>query len=237
MTTPATTPVHDTELLRSATGHLLAAAARLTAAGAAEPSHLPGWTRAHVLTHLARNADALVNVLAGEPMYASAEARDADIAHGAGRSPEVLADDVRTSAARLERAFAALGDEEWNGTVTLRNGVTDLASSLPFRRWIEIELHHVDLAVGYTLEDLPGAFVDRELANMARRFAGHPDIPVAVELRAEDGRSWRTGAAEPGAEGPFVVAGSPVALVGWLTGRTNGSGLSARGSLPALPAL
>ncbi|MEW2222621.1 maleylpyruvate isomerase family mycothiol-dependent enzyme [Streptomyces sp. NPDC006990] len=237
MTSPATTPVHDTELLRSATGHLLAAAAGLTAAEAAEPSHLPGWTRAHVLTHLARNADALVNVLAGEPMYASAEARDADIADGAGRSPEALADDVRTSAARLERAFAALGDEEWNRTVTLRNGVTDLASSLPFRRWIEVELHHVDLGIGYTLEDLPGAFVDRELANMARRFAGHPDIPVAVELRAEDGRSWRTGAAEPGAEGPFVVAGSPVALVGWLTGRTNGSGLSARGSLPALPAL
>ncbi|WP_431982459.1 maleylpyruvate isomerase family mycothiol-dependent enzyme [Streptomyces qinglanensis] len=237
MTTPATTPVHDTELLRSATGHLLAAAAGLTAAEAAEPSYLPGWTRAHVLTHLARNADALVNVLAGEPMYASAEARDADIARGAGRSPEALADDVRTSAARLERAFAALGDEEWNRTVTLRNGVTDLASSLPFRRWIEVELHHVDLGAGYTLEDLPGAFVDRELANMARRFAGHPDIPVAVELRAEDGRSWRTGAAEPGGEGPFVVAGSPVALVGWLTGRTNGSGLSARGSLPALPAL
>ncbi|MFI7243999.1 maleylpyruvate isomerase family mycothiol-dependent enzyme [Streptomyces qinglanensis] len=237
MTTPATTPVHDTELLRSATGHLLAAAAGLTAAEAAEPSHLPGWTRAHVLTHLARNADALVNVLAGEPMYAGAEARDADIARGAGRSPEALADDVRTSAARLERAFAALGAEEWHHTVTLRNGVTDRVSSLPFRRWIEVELHHVDLGVGYTLEDLPGAFVDRELANMARRFAGHPDIPVAVELRAEDGRSWRTGAAEPGGEGPFVVAGSPVALVGWLTGRTNGSGLSARGSLPALPAL
>ncbi|MEU7318232.1 maleylpyruvate isomerase family mycothiol-dependent enzyme [Streptomyces sp. NPDC007083] len=237
MTTPATTPVHDTELLRSATGHLLAAAAGLTAAEAAEPSHLPGWTRAHVLTHLARNADALVNVLAGRPMYASAEARDADIADGAGRSPEALADDVRTSAARLERGFAVLDDEEWSRTVTLRNGVTDLASSLPFRRWIEVELHHVDLGVGYTLEDLPGSFVDRELANMARRFAGHPDIPVAVELRAEDGRSWRTGAAEPGGEGPFVVAGSPVALVGWLTGRTNGSGLSARGSLPALPAL
>ena len=27
------------------------------------PSALPGWTRAHVLTHLARNADAMVNLL------------------------------------------------------------------------------------------------------------------------------------------------------------------------------
>ncbi|MGP3988066.1 maleylpyruvate isomerase family mycothiol-dependent enzyme [Streptomyces sp. 3N207] len=232
-----TTPAHDAELVRTATGHLLSHTVKLEAPEVAEPSHLPGWTRAHVLTHLARNAEALVNVLAGKPMYAGAEAREADIERGAGRSLDELVDDVRASSSRLESAFAALGDEDWNRTVTLRNGVTDLASSIPFRRWIEVELHHVDLGIGYTLEDLPGTFVDRELANMARRFSEHPDIPVAVELRAEDGRTWRTGAAEAGTEGPLVVAGSPVALVGWLTGRTNGSGLSARGPLPPLPAL
>ncbi|MGI5351611.1 maleylpyruvate isomerase family mycothiol-dependent enzyme [Streptomyces sp. CA-250714] len=232
-----TTPAHDAELVRTATGHLLSNTVKLEAHEVAEPSQLPGWTRAHVLTHLARNADALVNVLAGRPMYASAEARDADIERGAHRSLDELVDDVRASSSRLESAFAALGDEDWGRTVTLRNGVTDLASAVPFRRWIEVELHHVDLGIGYTLEDLPGTFVDRELANMARRFSEHPDIPAAIELRAEDGRTWRTGAAEAGAEGPLVVVGSPVALVGWLTGRTNGSGLSARGPLPALPAL
>ncbi|MBO8188292.1 maleylpyruvate isomerase family mycothiol-dependent enzyme [Streptomyces spirodelae] len=236
-TTPATTPEHDTDLVRTATGHLLSDAVKLEAPQVTEDSQLPGWTRAHVLTHLARNADALVNVLAGKPMYASAEAREADIEHGAGRPLDALVDDVRASASRLESAFAALDSDAWNRTVTLRNGVTDLASSIPFRRWIEVELHHVDLGIGYTLEDLPGTFVDRELANMARRFTEHPEVPVAIELRAEDGRSWRTGAAEAGPEGPFVVAGNPVALVGWLTGRTNGSGLSARGALPALPAL
>ncbi|MEV0474381.1 maleylpyruvate isomerase N-terminal domain-containing protein, partial [Streptomyces prunicolor] len=30
-------------------------------ASVAEPSRLPGWSRGHVLAHLARNADALVN--------------------------------------------------------------------------------------------------------------------------------------------------------------------------------
>ncbi|MET9864063.1 maleylpyruvate isomerase family mycothiol-dependent enzyme [Streptomyces smyrnaeus] len=232
-----TTPAHDAELVRTATGHLLSDTVKLEAPEVAEASQLPGWTRAHVLTHLARNADALVNVLAGKPMYASAEARDSDIEQGADRPLDALVDDVRVSASRLESAFAALGDDDWNRTVTLRNGVTDLASSVPFRRWIEVELHHVDLGIGYTLEDLPGTFVDRELTNMARRFSGHPDVAAAIELRAEDGRTWRTGAEESSAEGPVVVAGSPVALVGWLTGRTNGSGLSARGPLPALPAL
>lgn len=232
-----TTPEHDAELVRTATGRLLSATVKLEAAEAAEPSQLPGWTRAHVLTHVARNADALVNVLAGKPMYASAEAREADIDSGARRPLDELVDDVRVSSSRLESAFAALEGDGWNRTVTLRNGVTDLASALPFRRWIEIELHHVDLGIGYTLQDLPGTFVDRELSVMAGRFFAHPDIPVALELRAEDGRTWRTGAKEEGADGPLVVVGSSVALVGWLTGRTTGSGLSARGPLPALPAL
>jgi len=46
-----------------------------------EPSALPGWTRGHLLTHLARNADALVNLLTWArtgiptPMYASPDQR------------------------------------------------------------------------------------------------------------------------------------------------------------------
>src|SRR3954447_17534264 len=50
------------------------------------PSLLPGWTRAHVVAHLALNAEALSGALEGVhegrpvPMYASQEARDRDIA-------------------------------------------------------------------------------------------------------------------------------------------------------------
>ena len=229
-----TSPAQDAAALQDATDRLLTAVAKLDPTVVTEPSQLPGWTRGHVLAHLARNADALVDVLGGRPMYASAESRDADIANGAPRPLAEQLDDVRLTAARLDGAFAAQSEAGWQRTVELRNGVTDLAASLPFRRWIEIELHHVDLGVGYSLEDLPGGFVDRELANMARRFSGHPDIPEAVELRAEDGRSWRTGAV---GETPMVIVGSPVALVGWLTGRTTGSGLSAGAPLPALPSL
>lgn len=234
---PAPDPVADAAALRDATDRLLAAAAQLDDATAAKPSLLPGWTRGHVLAHLARNADALINVFAGRPMYASGDIRDADIERDAHRTVRAHHDDLRDSAARLDGAFAAQSEAGWKRTVELRNGVTDLAHSIPFRRWIEMELHHVDLGIGYGMEDLPGVFVERELANMAQRFSGHPGVPVSVELRTEDGGSLHTGAPEGAGSDTLVVAGSPTALVGWLTGRSTGSGLSARGPLPVLPSL
>jgi maleylpyruvate isomerase len=232
-----TAPAADLTAVQDSTERLLASLDRLDDASVAQPSLLPGWSRGHVLAHLARNADALVNVFAGRPMYASNEARDADIARGADRPLAVHRGDVRDSAARFAGAAARLTDEQWQATVTLRNGVTDLAATIPLRRWVEVELHHIDLDVGHTLADLPGAFVDRALDYLARRFAGHAGIPP-TELRAEDGRSWRIGRDGEPAEPLVVVAGTPAALVGWLSGRTPGSGLSAGdGGLPDLPPL
>jgi maleylpyruvate isomerase len=75
------------------------AAGGLDPARLAGPSRLPGWTRGHVLSHLARNADALVNLLtwartgAEARMYASPAERTDGIEAGAGRAlPEQLAD-------------------------------------------------------------------------------------------------------------------------------------------------
>ncbi|MCI0383001.1 maleylpyruvate isomerase family mycothiol-dependent enzyme [Streptomyces sp. CNQ085] len=234
---PTANPVADTAALRESTDRLLAAVRKLDDTALAAPSKLPGWTRGHVLAHLARNADALVDVLADRPMYPSAEAREADIERDAPRPLAAQLEDLSTSAARLDEAMAGLAGERWGATVELRNGVTDLASSLPFRRRIEIELHHVDLGIGYGLADMPASFTDRELENMARRFAGHPGVEP-VELRAEDGRVLRTGRAAGQGETAVTVAGSPTALVGWLTGRTDGTGLTASAAdLPTLPPL
>ncbi|MFG2130225.1 maleylpyruvate isomerase family mycothiol-dependent enzyme [Streptomyces sp. NPDC048751] len=223
---------HDLASVRDATERLLTAVAKLDNASVAEPSLLPGWSRGHVLAHLARNADALVNVLGGRPMYASAEAREADIERDAPRSLEVHLADVRASGARFQEAGAAPAD--WSRTVTLRNGVTDPASAVPFRRWAEVELHHVDLGIGYELEDLPAEFIQREIDFLARRFAGHPDVPPT---RLTDGtRVWSTGR-EAGAP-EVTVTGTPAELLGWLAGRRDGSGPTvAGGPLPALPPL
>ncbi|GGJ26382.1 maleylpyruvate isomerase family mycothiol-dependent enzyme [Streptomyces brasiliensis] len=223
----------DLASVRDASERLLTAVAALDNAAVAGPSRLPGWTRGHILAHLARNADALVNVLEGRPMYVSGDARDADIERDA---PRPLADqltDLRESGARFLEAGAAPAD--WSRTVELRNGVTDSASRVPFRRWAEVELHHVDLGIGYELEDLPAEFVEREIDFLAERFAGHKDVP-STGLTADDGRIWTTGGGAPG--GPAGVEGTAAELLGWLAGRRDGSGLTVKGgTLPALPPL
>jgi maleylpyruvate isomerase len=222
----------DLASVRDATDRLLSAAAGLDDASVTEPSRLPGWSRGHVLAHLARNADALVNVLEGRPMYASGEARAADIERDAPRPLEVQLADVRESAARFQAVGAAPAD--WSRTVELRNGVTDVAARVPLRRWAEVELHHVDLGIGYELEDLPAEFTEREIGFLAARFTGHAEVPPT---RITDGtRAWSTGrrAAEP----EVTVTGSPADLVGWLAGRRDGSGLAVTGGgLPSLPPL
>ncbi|WP_405879036.1 maleylpyruvate isomerase family mycothiol-dependent enzyme [Streptomyces sp. NBC_01136] len=225
--------VRDLASVRDATERLLNAAAEMDNASVAEPSRLPGWSRGHVLAHLARNADALVNVLAGRPMYASGNARDADIERDAPRRLDVQLADVRESAVRFQEAGAAPAD--WSRTVELRNGVMDTAARVPFRRWVEVGLHHVDLGIGYELEDLPEEFVERETEFLADRFTGHPEVP---STRITCGtRAWSTGHDAEG--GPEVtVTGPAPALLGWLCGRRDGSGLSTDGGpLPALPPL
>ena len=67
---------HSLDRLAMATERLLTTATALSDAQMRDPSLLPGWTRGHVLTHIARNADGLVNLMrwartgTKTPMYA-----------------------------------------------------------------------------------------------------------------------------------------------------------------------
>ncbi|MGB8940625.1 MAG: maleylpyruvate isomerase family mycothiol-dependent enzyme [Streptomyces sp.] len=223
--------VRDLASVRDATDRLLTAAAKLNNDSTAEPSRLPGWTRGHVLAHLARNADALVNVLAGRPMYISGDARDADIERDAPRPLAEQLTDVREAAERFQDQAAIPAD--WSRTITMRNGVTDSASRVPFRRWVEVDLHHVDLGIGYELEDLPEEFVQREIAFLAARFAGNADVPPT--RLTEGTHAWTTGRDSA----PEVTVSGPASdVVGWLSGRRDGSALTAEGGLlPSLPPL
>ncbi|MEU3745045.1 MULTISPECIES: maleylpyruvate isomerase family mycothiol-dependent enzyme [Streptomyces] len=226
---------HERDLasVKAATDRLLDDAASWDNAATAEPSRLPGWTRGHVLAHIARNADALVNVLQGRPMYADAATRDADIERDADRPLAVQLADVRESGDGFQAAGAEPAD--WSRTVELRNGVTDSASRIPFRRWAEVALHHVDLGVGYELEDLPEEFVQREIDFLAERFTGQATVPPTRIVATEGTGTWTTGSVE-GAE--VTVTGPAPELLGWLAGRRDGSALKTEGGpLPALPPL
>ena len=163
----------DTEIalalaqLGESTDRLLATADALTDAQAAAPSRLPGWTRGHVLTHLARNADGFRNLLTWArtgnetPMYPSDEARARGVEEGAARSAAELAADVRVSAAALAAAAQDLPARAWDALVA-RRGDTFPARSIPPRRLAELEIHHVDLDAGYRPADWPASFVDGE---------------------------------------------------------------------------
>ncbi|KOU44080.1 mycothiol maleylpyruvate isomerase [Streptomyces sp. WM4235] len=228
--------VHDLRSLREATDRLLTAAAKLDNAALAEESLLPGWTRGHVLAHLARNADALVNVVEGRPMYVSGTARDADIERDAGRPLVEQLEDLRHSADRYEAATEL--PQDWSRTVELRNGVTDSAARIPFRRLVEVELHHVDLGIGYGLADLPDGFTAREIEFLTDRWSGRQEVPPVTLVLGSGGpdRTWHIA----GGEGaPVTVSGTGAELLGWLAGRGDlGAHLTVDGgSLPALPPL
>src|SRR4051812_993952 len=79
------------------------------------PSLLPGWTRGHLVAHLANSGEALANVLNGLPPYASQEARNADIEAGSGRSAAELIAAFNASTAALRALMAATFDEESAG--------------------------------------------------------------------------------------------------------------------------
>ena len=160
------------------TGRLLAGTAAVTDAQAREPSLLPGWTRGHLLTHLARNADGLRNLLTWArtgvmtPQYHSAAARDKDIEAGAGRCAAELHADVAESAEALATEAASLPEAAWQASVHGIHGKAHPAWFTLTRRLSEVEIHHVDLDIGYRVGDWPDSFVAERLPGVAESFAG-----------------------------------------------------------------
>jgi len=219
-----------------ATYRLLATARALDDAAVAQPSPLPGWTRGHVLTHVARNADSLVRVLTGArtgedlPQYASREQRDGDIAAGSGRPLADQVADVSAAAGRFAAAVAELPPDRWFATVRWRSSPPAPAATAVWVRLREVEVHHVDLAAGYRPADWPEAFTHRLLHELTNGWAGRTDGP-RVRLRATDLDHESTLGPGP------VVAGPAHALAAWLTGRTSGDGLTVDppGPLPPVP--
>jgi maleylpyruvate isomerase len=241
----------DTKIARArlgeSTDRLLATADALTDAQAAAASRLPGWTRGHVLTHIARNADGFRNLLAWArtgtetPMYPSEGARDRAIEAGAGRPATDIVADLRASAAAFAAAADDLPADAWDAPVS-RRGDTFPARGILARRRSEVEIHHVDLGAGYQPRDWPADFVQVALARVARDFAGRPGAPACLARPDGHAAGFPIGAASagPSTTGPattVTVSGPPGALLAWLIGRDSGAGLEVEGAatVPALP--
>ena len=190
-----------------ATQRLLGTARIITDPDLRVPSMLPGWTRGHVLAHVARNADGMRNVLvsvrAGQPRpaYANAGEREAAIEQDAGRRATEHAADLADSAMALRTVARQLPDEGWQVPVHMLEEA-DLfpAAELLTRRLAEVELHHCDLGAGYGPGDWPPAFADMDLAEPMRSWRqDRLSYPEPSPLRP--GRSpgpWRRGRPLPG---------------------------------------
>lgn len=199
------------------------------------PSRLPGWTRGHVVTHVARNAEGLVRLLTWartgieEPMYPSMEARAADIEAGAGRPPAEQLDDVRSTGAAFAKAANELSVQHWEVTVATRHGPI-AASTVPWARVREVWLHLVDLDAGAGLDVLPGDVATALVRDVASWMDSRSPTRIEVQIPG----------AEPVLFGPETSVGVRVSgpvqeLAGWLTGRSPADRLISPGGLPELP--
>ncbi|SDB80180.1 maleylpyruvate isomerase [Raineyella antarctica] len=203
--------------LQTSTHALLGATIQVSDEDWAGPSGLPGWTRAELAAHIARHADALRGVVDGAlrgesvPLYPTPEAREEGIRAGAGRSGLAIQEDLDTACGELDASFDKVKD--WSVPVDFRGTELPLAL-LPFGRLAEVVLHHVDLAIGYRLEDLDPEVAGYALDWAVTAIARKPEAP-ALRLVADEGRTWTV----PVPGDPVEVTGSAAGLLGWLAGR------------------
>ncbi|WP_344475711.1 maleylpyruvate isomerase N-terminal domain-containing protein [Nonomuraea monospora] len=231
--------------LAAATNQLLATAASLSDADVAAPSLLPGWTRGHVLTHLARNADSYVNLLTWAktgirtPQYISYEARAAEIEATARRPAARLLADVEDGAARFAAAVRDLPEHAWRAPVQGMRPPPHPAWYVLVRRLREVGFHHVDLAAGFGPANWPASFVRRELHDCLRTWPpDHATIGEIVILdRTPSGPG--TGALSHGGAaahstrpGASSSAGTPGGQASGTTPSTTTAGGGAPGTAP-----
>ena len=216
--------------VEAATEQLLRTAASLDEGSVVKPSRLPGWTVGHVLTHVARNADAYTNLLTwartGDetPAYPTPTARAEGIEAGCGRPLPEQIEDIRTAHDRFADAAAAMPAEAW----TFHLPSTGLsAAAVPWARLREVEVHHVDIGAEYSPADWPDAFALRLL----REIVGGATAGPAMVLQPNGiDHSLTIG----DASGAPVVTGPTRSIAAWLAGRADGTDLtvSPDGELP-----
>jgi maleylpyruvate isomerase len=203
----------------------------LTDADLDAPTRLDGWSRRHVIAHLARNAEALRRLLAWartgivSPMYADTSQRAAEIERSADHEPARLRSELEQTAAALRDDAAAMTDEAWSARVRSARGREIPAAEVLWMRAREVWLHALDLNAGVGIADLPTDFSVTLVEDVVGFFATVPACP-AMRI-VSSGHTWALGAASlAGAAGAAaLVRGEPQYVAAWLTGRSTGEGL------------
>jgi maleylpyruvate isomerase len=243
-----TYPRIDLGLLEREAARLKESAKRLDDGAVAEPSGCTGWSRGHVLSHLARHAEALAGVLAaadglppqaftpGEvtqglrPVYRDDTDRDRGIEAHANDPAADLAVALGTATSALHRRLRDLPAGLTESRVERTPGATSVPlGQLPFQRLREVVVHHVDLLGGFTFDDLEDETSRLLLADTVQRIAAAaPGLaPTLVRDHGDDGEVEIGG---------VTVLGPRAQLLAWLL-RQQSEGLRGDGVLPAVPAV
>jgi maleylpyruvate isomerase len=186
-------PHEEIEGIRTAQASFLGRVEGLDEAAGRRPSQLPGWTVAHVLAHVAANAESvsrrLRGCIAGEVVdqYPGGEQGRADEIERLSTEPVGnLVERVRVTNAEVLEVIAAMPDDGWDRQSRAVGGELRPAHSVLWSRWRECVVHETDLGLGHTPADWPPALVQRWL----------PDAVAGLTERSD-----------------------PAALLGWEVGR------------------
>ncbi|MEP6696184.1 MAG: maleylpyruvate isomerase N-terminal domain-containing protein [Pseudonocardiales bacterium] len=195
-------PTVEIEGCRAAHEALDRRQAGLTEEEARRPSLLPDWTVAHVLAHIARNGDSVVRRLQGsiddrlvDQYVGGLAGRAAEIERSAVQPITDLLADVRASSAAVEEIIDAMPHEAWQRLSRGVGGNLAPAHRVVYSRWREVEVHHVDLGLGYTAADWPAALVERWLPELLVGLPGRADHAALL--------AWAIGRATAPELGPW----------------------------------
>jgi len=224
----------DIGRMQRESGMVMATVGSLAEDEIGRPSKCEGWTRAHVITHLARGADAMTNLatwaVTGReiPAYESREKRNADIDAGAKQSAAELVADLEQANARMLEAFQALKNGVLVETLpTLFSGDIN-ALSLPARRTTELIIHHDDLDTTWEWHEADTDSILDAIEVCVRRLQLNPDSP-GLKIVAGEGDEWTVG------DGSYRIGGYYDELLPYLAREQVEEGLQYQGELPKLP--
>jgi maleylpyruvate isomerase len=179
------------------------------------PSGLPGWSRGHVITHIANFSQAMTRqveeALQGrlvEVYDGGRPARDAAIEAGAGRPAAELTHHLLEATTALIAAWEKVGPDDWDRPVMHRNST--LAAAI-YASWRELAVHAVDLALEPTADDWPEEFCLHLLDFLRPRT---PEDTHLI-LHPTNAPPWQTGTGQD-----VTLTGKLTDLTAWYAGRT-----------------
>ena len=173
-----------------------------------QPSLLAGWSRGHVLSHLANNAYSHLRMFEAasrgeetEQYEGGKPTRDAQIEAWSSLSAHELVGHVRASIYALEGAWASATPTTWTGfgIKSHAGGARVAITDLMLMRWCETEVHHADLNLDYSFENWDSTFVRFELDRQlmiwnSRKSMGLTVLPeAAAKLSPNHRLAWLLG--------------------------------------------